>query len=95
MDSLLEGARFEPSVPRQRDNVFRDAPVQLADGDGFIERPDVPAPLREAYKLGCAIDLADLTYHVCRETVVPADDEIALPRWLEALFAFMQRNSAT
>jgi len=29
-DSPLEGARFEPSVPRQKDNVFRDAPVQLA-----------------------------------------------------------------
>ena len=29
-DSLLEGAGFEPSVPRQKDNVFRDTPVQLA-----------------------------------------------------------------
>ena len=28
------------------------------------------------------------------ETVVPADDEKALPRWVEALVAFMQRNSA-
>jgi KUP system potassium uptake protein len=43
--------------------------------DGFIERPDVPALLREAHKRGCAIDLADVTYYVCHETVVPADDE--------------------
>ena len=42
---------------------------------------------------GGAIDLADVTYYVCHETVVPADDEIALPRWVEALVAFMQRNS--
>jgi KUP system potassium uptake protein len=62
--------------------------------DGFIERPDVPALLREAHKRGCAIDLADVTYYVCHETVVPADDEIALPRWVEALVAFMQRNTA-
>ena len=25
---------------------------------------------------------------------MPADDEKALPRWVEALVAFMQRNSA-
>jgi KUP system potassium uptake protein len=25
---------------------------------------------------------------------VPSDDKKALPRWVEALFAFMQRNSA-
>jgi KUP system potassium uptake protein len=31
---------------------------------------------------------------VGHETVVPGDDEKALPRVVEALFAFMQRNSA-
>ena len=60
----------------------------------FRERRDVPALLREAHKRGCAIDLADVAYYVGHETVVPADDEKALPRWVEALVAFMQRNSA-
>ena len=60
----------------------------------FRERRDVPALLREAHKRGCAIDLADVTYCVGHETIVPADDEKALPRWVEALVAFMQRNSA-
>jgi K+ transporter len=37
------------------------------------------------------IDLSDVTYYVGHETVVDSDER--LPRWLEALFAAMQRNS--
>jgi KUP system potassium uptake protein len=61
---------------------------------GFMERPDIPALLQKAHERGCAIDLSDVTYYVGHETVVPGEDEKALPRWVEALFAFMQRNSA-
>jgi len=61
---------------------------------GFMERPDIPALLQQAQGLGCAIDLADITYYVGHETVVPDEDDKALPRVAEALFAFMQRNSA-
>ena len=61
---------------------------------GFMERPDIPALLRQAHERGCAIDLSDITYYVGHETVVPGEDEKALPRLVEALFAFMQRNSA-
>jgi K+ transporter len=61
---------------------------------GFMERPDIPALLRQAHERGCAIDLSDVTYFVGHETVVPGDDAKALPRVVEALFAFMQRNSA-
>jgi hypothetical protein len=61
---------------------------------GFMERPDIPALLRQAHEGGCAIDLSDVTYYVGHETVVPGDDEKALPQMVEALFAFMQRNSA-
>jgi KUP system potassium uptake protein len=61
---------------------------------GFMERPDVPALLKSAHKLGCRLDLDDVTYYVGHETVVPREDRRALPRWLEAMFAFMQRNSA-
>jgi hypothetical protein len=52
----------------------------LATRDGFIERPDGPALLREAHNRGCAIDLADVTYYVCHETVVRA----TMTRWVEA-----------
>jgi KUP system potassium uptake protein len=61
---------------------------------GFMERPDIPALLRQAHARGCTIDLADVTYYVGHETVLPAADDKALPRWIEALFALMQRNSA-
>lgn len=58
-----------------------------------MERPDMPALLRQACVHGCPLDLSDVTYYVGHETVVPGEDEKALPRWVEALFAFMQRNS--
>ncbi len=60
---------------------------------GFMERPDVPALLAQAYGKGCGVDLADLTYFVGHETVVAREDHHGLPHWVEATFAFMQRNS--
>jgi len=59
-----------------------------------MERPDIPALLRQAHQRGCTIDLSDVTYYVGHETVTARDDAGALPRWLEALFAFMQRNAS-
>jgi KUP system potassium uptake protein len=59
-----------------------------------MERPDIPELLREAHQLGCTIDLADVTYYVGHETIMPEDGAKALPRWVEAMFAAMQRNSA-
>jgi KUP system potassium uptake protein len=61
---------------------------------GFMERPDIPVLLRQAHERGCTIDLSDVTYYVGHETVVPRDDAKALPRLVEALFAFMQRNAS-
>jgi KUP system potassium uptake protein len=80
-----ERLRFEEIAPR-----FWRAAARY----GFMERPDVPALLQAAHERGCGIDLSDVTYYVGHETVVHADDERALPRWVEALFALMQRNSA-
>jgi len=61
---------------------------------GFMERADIPALLRQAHERGCTIHLSDVTYYVGHETVTPRDDAAALPRWVEALFAFMQRNAS-
>jgi KUP system potassium uptake protein len=58
-----------------------------------MERPDIPAVLAKAQLAGCAVDLQDVTYYVAHETVVPREDGEGLPRWVEALFALMQRNS--
>jgi len=61
---------------------------------GFMERPDIPAVLAGIRRQGCSLDLDDVTYYVGHETVVPREDEEALPRWVEALYATMQRNAA-
>jgi KUP system potassium uptake protein len=60
---------------------------------GFMERPDIPrllARLQAPCSLG---DLSDLTYYLAHETVVPRQDGQGMPRWQEALFAALQRNS--
>jgi KUP system potassium uptake protein len=61
---------------------------------GFMERPDVPALLQRAHDGGCSIDLSDVTYFVGHETIVGREDARGLPHWLEAIYAFLQRNSA-
>ena len=60
---------------------------------GFMDRPDIPAVLREAHALGCGVSLDDVTYYVGHETIVHREGGFALPLWLERMFAFMQRNS--
>jgi KUP system potassium uptake protein len=60
---------------------------------GFMQRPDVPVLLQRAQGVGCRVDLSDVTYFVGHETVVSREDGQGLPRWLERMFAFLQRNS--
>jgi KUP system potassium uptake protein len=60
---------------------------------GFMERPDVPALLRQANTLGCKLKLDDVTYYVGHETVIRRADGKGLPRIVESMFAFLQRNS--
>jgi len=60
---------------------------------GFMERPDIPKLLKSAHAHGCNLDLKGITYYVGHETIIPSNDEKALPGWIEAVFAFMQRNS--
>ena len=61
---------------------------------GFMERPNIPILLEKAHMRGCNIDLDDITYYVGHETVISRSDRKGQPRWLETLFAFMQRNSS-
>jgi KUP system potassium uptake protein len=60
---------------------------------GFMERPDIPALLRQANTLGCKLKLEDVTYYVGHETVIRRADGKGLPRVVESMFAFLQRNS--
>jgi KUP system potassium uptake protein len=60
---------------------------------GFMERPDIPALLRQANALGCSLKLDDVTYYVGHETVIHREDGKGLPRVVEGVFAYLQRNS--
>ena len=60
---------------------------------GFMERPDLPALLRQANALGCSLKLDDVTYYVGHETVIHRDDGKGLPHVVESMFAYLQRNS--
>jgi KUP system potassium uptake protein len=60
---------------------------------GFMERPDIPALLRQAKALGCGLKLDDVTYYLGHETVVHGEDRKGLPHIVESIFAFLQRNS--
>jgi KUP system potassium uptake protein len=61
---------------------------------GFMEQPDIPALVAECKAGGAEIDLADVTYYVGHETIVPREDGGGLPLWQESAFAAMARNAA-
>ena len=61
---------------------------------GFMERPDIPALLREAKEKGCTIILDDVTYYVGHETIIPREDGEGLAKWRVSLFSIMDRNTA-
>ena len=60
---------------------------------GFMERPDIPSFLERLRKQGFPFDPVDVTYYLPRERVVAREDGRGLPRLVEGLFAFLQRNS--
>jgi KUP system potassium uptake protein len=60
---------------------------------GFMERPDIPALLKQTPALGCALQLDDVTYYVGHETIVQREDGQGLLAWEEALYAVMGRNA--
>jgi KUP system potassium uptake protein len=61
---------------------------------GFMERPDVPFLVQRARQYGFPVDPSDVTYYIGRDTVVSREDHKGLPRIIEAIFAFLHRNSA-
>ena len=62
---------------------------------GFMERPDIPRLLAEGQRRGCTVPLDDVTYYVGHETVVHRPLGSVIPRWQEAIYAFMLRNATT
>jgi len=67
--------------------------TQMALHFGFAEAPDVPAAL-EANRAKFAIDMAETSFFLGRETPVPTvSPELAV--WREKLYAFMTRNAVS
>ncbi len=60
---------------------------------GFMERPDIPAVIERMRHHGCGADLEDITYYVGHSTVTHRHDGTGVPRWQEAIYAMMERNS--
>jgi KUP system potassium uptake protein len=77
------------SVEQEGENFWR-----VTAHFGFMQRPDIPLLLKEAQQQGCQVLLDDVTYYVGHEHIVHRRRGAALPRWQEALFAAMGRNSA-
>ena len=62
---------------------------------GFMEEPNVPAGLTEAMARGRIprFDLDAAIYYTGHETIIPSGRRAGLPRWREAIFAFMHHNA--
>jgi KUP system potassium uptake protein len=62
---------------------------------GFMEYPTIYEGLQLACRQGklTGLDLADITYYIGRETVIPREDVPGMWVWRESIFAFLQRNA--
>jgi KUP system potassium uptake protein len=62
---------------------------------GFTESPSVPDGVRYAHdqaELSCG-KLAEVSYYIGRETIIPTERIPGMWVWREAFYAFMQRNA--
>lgn len=60
---------------------------------GFMEELDIPRHLRQAKTSISPDGVADISYYIGHETLVPCAEVPGMWPWREALFVWMQRNS--
>ena len=60
---------------------------------GFMERPDIPAAVKQVGEQCSSLPLDDVTYYVGHGTIVRREDGTGLAAWQEGLYAAMERNS--
>jgi KUP system potassium uptake protein len=60
---------------------------------GFMEKPDIPAVLKQACLQNRSLKLGEVVYYVGHGTIVPHADRRGLPNWQKALYIAMERNS--
>jgi len=100
-ENVLLVAVSTTEVPRTPDDQ-RIVVTPLAEGIsraelrfGFMEEPNVPRELAEAMASGNLrkFDLDKTIYYTGHETIIPSGRRPGLPRWREAIFAFMHHNA--
>ncbi len=85
---VAENKRYE--VTKERDNVWR-----VLIHYGFMERFSLNALLPALQAQGYDVDMTKVVYYVGHETIVRGrGDRRVLPRWVEQIFAAMERNQA-
>jgi KUP system potassium uptake protein len=91
----LETASVPWVAPEQRIQLTQPVPdFWVASACyGFMERPDLPELMRQLAARGCGVVPEKLTYFVGSERIVPREDGGGLPRWMEAIFSALLRNS--
>ena len=58
-----------------------------------MERPDIPAVLKQACVQNCALNLSDVVYYVGHGTIVSGEKVSGLAKCQQALYIAMERNS--
>ncbi|HZZ60882.1 MAG TPA: KUP/HAK/KT family potassium transporter [Roseiarcus sp.] len=100
-ENVLLVAVSTTEAPREPDeNRIAIAPIAegIARAElrfGFMEEPNVPQGLADAMTRGKIpkFDLDQAIYYTGHETVIPSGRRLGLPRWREAIFAFMHHNA--
>ena len=100
-ENVLLVAVTTTETPRVSDED-RATVTPIADGItrvelrfGFMDQPDVPKGLEVAMARGqiAKCDLLRAIYYTGHETIIPSGRRPGLPRWREAIFAFMHHNA--
>jgi KUP system potassium uptake protein len=60
---------------------------------GFMEKPDIPAVLKQACAQNCSLNLSDVVYYVGHGTIVPGDEARGWAKCQQTLYIAMERNS--
>jgi KUP system potassium uptake protein len=60
---------------------------------GFMEPPDIPPLIERLQRQGYPFDPSDVTYYMAHEHILPREDGRGLPRLVEPVYAFLQRNA--
>jgi KUP system potassium uptake protein len=89
---VTSSPRTKPSERLQIERVA-DRFWRIEARHGFMERPNVLAVLDDCRTKGVEINRDDVTFYVGHETIIPREGRRGIPRWQEAIFAAMARNS--